>query len=143
MGAYGADFDILNVSYFLKGVVGFCGHVQYGRAGRFCGESFSAEIYSVHISVSPAVGYDAPMVVVESEAACDKINRFAFKIIGVEHVPIGFIRVANVYERDVAKFCVSKPFVELVKLRVLVERIAELVKFARGYFFGAFVQKFH
>ena len=71
------------------------------------------------------------MVVPESVRAGEKIDALALELVGVEHVPIGFVGVAHIYEGHAAEPRPREPFVKFGKPGLLVERVSELVETPR------------
>ena len=68
------------------------------------------------------------MVVAEAVGAGEKVYAFALEFVGIEHIPVGFIRVADIYERYAAEPRFREPVVKFGEPRLLIERVAELVE---------------
>ena len=125
------SFNILNVAEFFYRIVRLFRNVEHGRNVACSRKGLPAEVDAVHIAVGAAVGNNAPVVVAEAVGAGEKVYAVRLEIVGIEHVPIGLVRVADVYQRDVAEFCFGKPSVKFGKPRILIEGIAELVELVR------------
>lgn len=72
-----------------------------------------------------------------------KVDARAFELVGVEHVPLRFVGVADVDEGEVAQPRIDEPLVEAREARFLVERIAKLLELARAQVCGKRIEFLH